>query len=48
LVFGAGAVTAAMSGLDASTYLALLGALLAVSSLVGPWAACAALRIALD
>ncbi len=48
LVFGAGAVTAAMSGLDVSAYLALLGALLAVSSLVGPWAACAALRIALD
>ncbi len=48
LVFGAGAVTAAMSGLDPSAYLALLGELLAVSSLVGPWAACAALRIALD
>jgi heme exporter protein B len=48
LVFGAGAVTAAMSGLDSSAYLALLGALLAVSSLIGPWAACAALRISLD
>jgi heme exporter protein B len=48
LVFGAGAVTAAMSGLDPSAHLSLLGALLAVSSLVGPWAACAALRIALD
>jgi heme exporter protein B len=48
LVFGAGAVTAAMSGLDPSAYLSLLGALLAVSSLIGPWAACTALRIALD
>jgi heme exporter protein B len=48
LVFGAGAVTAAMSGLDPSAHLSLLGALLAVSSLIGPWAACAALRIALD
>lgn len=48
LVFGAGAVAAAMSGLDPSSYLSLLGALLAVSSLVGSWAACAALRVALD
>jgi heme exporter protein B len=48
LVFGAGAVTAAMSGLDPSTHLSLLGAILAVSSLLGPWAACAALRVAFD
>ena len=48
LVFGAGAVAAAMSGLDPSSYLSLLGALLAVSSLIGPWAASAALRVALD
>ena len=48
LVFGAGAVTAAMSGLDPSSHLSLLGAILAVSSLLGPWAACAALRVALD
>ncbi|MEO8144816.1 MAG: heme exporter protein CcmB [Betaproteobacteria bacterium] len=48
LVFGAGAVAAAMSGLDPLSYLSLLGALLAVSSLIGPWAACAALRVALD
>lgn len=48
LVFGAGAVTAAMSGLDPLAHLSLLGALLAVSSLIGPWAACAALRVALD
>jgi heme exporter protein B len=48
LVFGAGAVAAAMGGLDHSSYLSLLGALLAVSSLIGPWAACAALRVSLD
>lgn len=48
LVFGAGAVTAALSGLDAGAHLSLLGAFLAVSSLIGPWAACAALRVALD
>lgn len=48
LVFGAGAVTASLSGINASAYLSLLGALLAVSSLIGPWAACAALRVALD
>ena len=48
LVFGAGAVSAAMSGLNPSAHLSLLGALLAVSSLIGPWAACAALRVALD
>ena len=48
LVFGAGAVTASLTGIKPSAYLSLLGAFLAVSSLVGPWAACAALRVALD
>lgn len=48
LVFGAGAVTASLSGINPSAHLSLLGAFLAVSSLVGPWAACAALRVALD
>jgi len=48
LVFGAGAVTASLSGINASAQLSLIGALLAVSSLIGPWAACAALRVALD
>ena len=48
LVFGAGAASAAASGLDPSAHLSLLGAFLAVSSLLGPWAACAALRVALD
>jgi heme exporter protein B len=48
LVFGAGAVTATLSGINPSAHLSLLGAFLAVSSLIGPWAACAALRVALD
>jgi heme exporter protein B len=48
LVFGAGAVTASLSGINSGAHLALLGAFLAVSSVAGPWAACAALRVALD
>jgi len=48
LVFAAGAVLAVQNGLPAGAHLSLLGAFLAVSSLVGPLAACAALRIALD
>jgi len=48
LVFGAGAVTSTLTGINPSAHLSLLGAFLAVSSLVGPWAACAALRVALD
>jgi heme exporter protein B len=48
LVFGAGAVTAALAGINPAAHLSLLGAFLAVSSLIGPWAACAALRVALD
>lgn len=48
LVFGAGAVTSSLIGINPGAHLSLLGAFLAVSSLVGPWAACAALRVALD
>ena len=48
LVFGAGAVTASLTGINPSAHLSLLGAFLAVSSLLGPCAACAALRVALD
>ena len=48
LVFGAGAVTSVLIGISPSAHLSLLGAFLAVSSLIGPWAACAALRVALD
>ena len=48
LVFGAGAVTSVLIGINPSAHLSLLGAFLAVSSVVGPWATCAALRVALD
>jgi heme exporter protein B len=48
LVFGAGAVLATLTGVNPAAQLALLGAFLAVSCVVGPPAACAALRIALD
>jgi len=48
LIFGAGAVTASLAGLDPAPHLSLLGAFLAVCSFVGPWAACAALRVSLD
>jgi len=48
LIFGAGAANALQIGISPSAYFSLLGALLAVSSLIGPWAACAALRVALD
>jgi heme exporter protein B len=48
LIFGAGAVGASLAGLDPAPHLSLLGAFLAVSSFVGPWAACAALRVSLD
>lgn len=48
LVFGAGAVTSTLIGINPSAHLSLLGAFLAVSSVIGPWAACAALRVALD
>ena len=48
LVFGAGVVTSTLIGINPSAHLSLLGAFLAVSSLIGPWAACAALRVALD
>ena len=47
-VFGAGGVAAVAAGLSASPHLSLLGAVLAVSCVVAPWAACAALRVAYD
>lgn len=48
LVFGAGAVEAHQAGLGAGAHLSLLGALLLLAIPVAPWAAAAALRIALD
>ena len=48
LIFGAGAVDAAASGLGAAPHLSLLGAYLLPSLLFGPWVAAVAIRIALE
>jgi heme exporter protein B len=48
LIFGAGAVEAAGSGLGAGAHLSLLGAMLAASLFGAPLAAAAALRISVD
>ena len=48
LIFGAGAVDAAVSGLSVGAHYSLLGAMLICALFLAPWAAAAALRIALD
>lgn len=48
LIFGAGAVEAAVAGLGAGAHLSLLGAFLVVTLTFGPWVTAAALRISLD
>ena len=48
LIFGAGAVDAAVSGLGFEAHLSLLGALLAGSLFFAPWATAAALKISLE
>ena len=48
LIFGAGAVEADLAGLGAGGHLSLLGALLALGLFFAPWAATAALRVALE
>jgi heme exporter protein B len=48
LIFGAGAVDAAVSGLAVSAHYSLLAAMLVAALFLAPWAAAAALRIALD
>lgn len=48
LIFGAGAVESHIAGLGAAGHLSLLAALLALSVFFAPWAATAALRIALE
>lgn len=48
LIFAAGAVDAAASGLPVTAHLALLGALLALSVALAPFATAAALRISLS
>ncbi len=48
LIFGAGAVSAAVSGMSASGQLSVLGAFLLIALVLAPWASAAALRIALE
>jgi heme exporter protein B len=48
LIFGAGAVYAHSSGLDAGAHLSLLGALLVLALFFAPWATTAAIRIAIE
>jgi heme exporter protein B len=48
LIFGAGAVEAAASGLGAGPHLSLLGAFLAVALFFAPWATSFALRISME
>jgi heme exporter protein B len=48
LIFGAGAVESHISGLGAGGHLSLLAALLTLAAFFAPWAATAALRIALE
>ncbi|MDR1934695.1 MAG: heme exporter protein CcmB, partial [Candidatus Accumulibacter sp.] len=48
LIFGAGAIDAAMTGNGAQAHLSLLAALSLVGVFFAPWPAAAALRIALE
>ncbi|MBU1225367.1 MAG: heme exporter protein CcmB [Gammaproteobacteria bacterium] len=48
LIFGAGAVDASASGMDAGGHLSILGALLLLGMALAPWATSAALRISLE
>lgn len=48
LIFGAGAVEAHISGLGSGGHLSLLAAILVLATFFAPWAAAAALRIALE
>jgi heme exporter protein B len=48
LIFGAGAVAAAASGMPTAAHLSLLGAMLLIALVIAPWATAAAIRIALE
>jgi len=48
LIFGAGAVSAAMSGQSVEGHMSLLAAFLLFSVVVAPWATAAAIRIAME
>lgn len=48
LIFGAGAVDGAMSGLGSEAHLSLLGGILILAFMLTPWAVSAALRISIE
>ena len=48
LIFGVGAVQAAIVGSGVAAHLAILGALLAASLMLAPWAIAASLRISIN
>lgn len=48
LIFGAGAVEAARSGLGAEAHISLLAAFFVMATLLAPWGAATALKISLD
>jgi heme exporter protein B len=48
LIFGAGAVSASAAGMDVSGHLSVLGAMCLIALVFAPWAAAAAIRIALE
>ena len=48
LIFGAGAVQAAIFGEGIAAHLAILGALLALALMLAPWAIAASLRISIN
>lgn len=48
LIFGAGAVSAAESGMSVEGHFSLMGALLLMTGLAAPWGTAAALRIAVE
>lgn len=48
LIFGAGAVDAALAGTGAEAHLSLLGAFLLMSLLVAPWVSALALRVSVE
>jgi heme exporter protein B len=48
LIFGAGAVEASITGVNAEAHLSLLGAMLVLALLFAPWTTAAALRISIE
>jgi heme exporter protein B len=48
LIFGAGSVAAAATGMDTEAYLSLLSAILVLALAFAPWAVASALKVSLD